>query len=160
MAVDAGPAPAFRAAWAGGPYAGRETSARMSATHQGVAVPHLTVDYSAQLTDTFDGKALGRDLHRVIEKVVGAQVAGCKTVLRRIDQSVIADGDEDVDMVHVDVAIHAGRTPDAKAELASAALGVLKERLSARPGRRLHLSAHVSELDPATYVSCKLSAAA
>ncbi|MBU7599401.1 isomerase [Streptomyces sp. P38-E01] len=123
-------------------------------------MPHLTVDYSAPLTGTFDSRALGRDLHRITEKAVGAQVAGCKTVLRPIQDGVIADGDEDVDMVHVDVAIHAGRTREAKAELAAGVLALLKERLAAGPGRRLHLSAHVSELDPATYVSHKLQASA
>lgn len=120
-------------------------------------MPHLTVDYSKPLTDTFDRQALGRDLHSVIEKVVGAQVAGCKTRFRQIEESVIADGGQSaaIDMVHVDVAIHAGRTADAKAELASAVLTLMKERLTGVPGRELHLSAHVSELDPATYVAFK-----
>lgn len=123
-------------------------------------MPNLTVDYSAPLGGTFDAKALGRDLHRITEKSVGAQVAGCKTLFRPIDLIVTGDGEEDVDMVHVDVAMLAGRTPDAKAELSSAVLALLKERLSARPGRRLHLSAHVSELDPATYVAHKIPATA
>ena len=123
-------------------------------------MPHLTVDYSAPLSGTFDAKALGRDLHRITEKSVGAQVAGCKTLFRPVELLVTGDAEEDVDTVHVDVAIHAGRTPDAKAELSSAVLTLLKGRLSARPDRRLHLSAHVSELDPATYVAYKTPAAA
>lgn len=116
---------------------------------------HLTVDYSAPLAATFDPQALGRDLHSLTEKTVGAQVAGCKTRFRQIEESVISDGEEDIDMVHVDVAIHAGRTADAKAELASAVMALMKERLTGALGRQLHLSAHVSELDPAAYVAFK-----
>lgn len=122
-------------------------------------MPHLTVDYSAPLAPTFDRQALGRDLHSVTKKTVGAQIAGCKTRFRQIEESVIGDGAEDIDMVHVNVAIHAGRTADAKAELASAVLALMKERLAAVPGRELHLSAHVSELDPAAYVAFKQSPA-
>ncbi|MBB1255969.1 isomerase [Streptomyces sp. OF3] len=119
-------------------------------------MPNLTVDYSEPLAGTFDATALGRDLHIAVEKTVGSSPSACRTHFRRIEQSVIGEGGElgdSTDVAHIEVALFAGRTTEAKAELASAVLALAKERVTTLPGRRLRLSVHISELDQATYLT-------
>ncbi|UGY91021.1 5-carboxymethyl-2-hydroxymuconate Delta-isomerase [Streptomyces gobiensis] len=117
-------------------------------------MPHITVDYAAPLAYTFDRHAFGRELHSVIEKTIDASAAACRTRFRRIEECVIADGAEDIDMVHIEVAIHAGRSPEAKAGLAEAVMELARAQLPAA-GRQLHTSVHITDLDPRAYVAHK-----
>lgn len=121
-------------------------------------MPHITVDYSAPLAATFDRREFGPELHAVIEKTIDTTVAGCTTRFRRVEESVIADGAGSAahtDMVHIEVAILSGRTPEAKAELTEMVMELAKARIPALTGRRLHISVHVTDLDRDAYLAHK-----
>ncbi|MBW1604535.1 isomerase [Streptomyces sp. JJ66] len=116
-------------------------------------MPQITIDYAAPLAASFDRHAFGLELHAITECTIGASVAACKTRFRRIEESVIADGDGSVDMVHIEVAVLSGRTQDAKTELARAVLDLARDRVRPAPGRRLDLSVHIADMDRQVYVA-------
>ncbi|MCZ7413957.1 MULTISPECIES: 5-carboxymethyl-2-hydroxymuconate Delta-isomerase [unclassified Streptomyces] len=116
-------------------------------------MPQITVDYAAPLAATFDRPSFGRELHSVTEETVGASVAACKTRFRPVEECVIAGGDTDVDMVHIEVAVLSGRTQEAKTELARAVLDLARKWVAPLPGRRLDLSVHIADLDRQAYVA-------
>ncbi|MEE1928624.1 isomerase [Streptomyces sp. TRM 70351] len=116
-------------------------------------MPQITVDYAAPLAAAFDRHAFALALHTVTEQTIGASVAACKTRFRRIEECVIAEGEERVDMIHIEVAVHSGRTQEAKTELARAVCEMARTRLHAAPGRRLDVSVHVGEMDRQAYAA-------
>ncbi|WP_340561979.1 5-carboxymethyl-2-hydroxymuconate Delta-isomerase [Streptomyces sp. GSL17-111] len=116
-------------------------------------MPQITVDYAAPLAAAFDRAAFGKELHAVTEDAIGASVAACKTRFRRIEECVIADGDGEVDMVHIEVAVLSGRTQEAKTELARSVMDLARKRIGPAAGRRLDLSVHITDMDRQAYVA-------
>ncbi|OEV02429.1 5-carboxymethyl-2-hydroxymuconate Delta-isomerase [Streptomyces oceani] len=116
-------------------------------------MPHITVDYSDVLADTFDRRGFGRALHPLIAQTVEGTPHTCKTQFRRADECVIADGESDIAMVHVQVALLSGRTPEIKEGLSRAVLQLLRSYVGTAPGRALHTSVDVTDLDRGCYSS-------
>lgn len=123
-------------------------------------MPHITVDYSDILAETFDRRGFGLALHPLLARTVEGSTTGCKTRFRRIDDCVIADGSEDIAMVHVEVALLSGRTREAKAELSRQVLGLVRDFVKPAPGLSLHTSVDVSDLDRGCYASSRERATA
>jgi len=118
-------------------------------------MPHITVDYSDTLAENFDRRGFGLALHPLLARTVEGTTTGCKTRFRRIDDCVIADGSEDIAMVHIEVALLSGRTREAKAELSRQVLGLVRDFVKPAPGLALHASVDVSDLDRVCYASSR-----
>ncbi|MFF8590234.1 5-carboxymethyl-2-hydroxymuconate Delta-isomerase [Streptomyces sp. NPDC015220] len=111
-------------------------------------MPQITVDYSAELADDFDRPGFARALHAATVEIAAASSAACKTQFRRTEDSVVGEDSEGQAIVHVHIALLAGRTEETKAELTEAALGLLRRYVKPGAGVALHASAVVSDLDP------------
>ncbi|MEU6483818.1 isomerase [Streptomyces sp. NPDC046887] len=110
-------------------------------------MPQITVDYSATLEEDFDRRGYALALHPVVVETAGARLPACKTRTRRSEQTVIADGGAEEPLIHITVALVAGRTEEAKAALAEAAVALTADFL--KPGLPpVHISAEVRDLDP------------
>jgi len=116
-------------------------------------MPHITVDYSDALADTFDRRGFGLALHPLLARTVEGSVKGCMTRFRQIEECVIADGGHEAAMLHVEVALLSGRTPEAKAELSRAVLGLARDHVKPTPGLTLHTSVDVCDLARGSYAS-------
>ncbi|MFD8209094.1 5-carboxymethyl-2-hydroxymuconate Delta-isomerase [Streptomyces sp. NPDC059695] len=104
-------------------------------------MPQITVDYSAPL----DRRGFARALHPLVVETVDATLGACKTRFREVEELVVGDGATDDVIVHVEIALLAGRTDEAKARLADAVLDLLPAHLKATEGVRL--SVEVRDLD-------------
>ncbi|MFE7514005.1 5-carboxymethyl-2-hydroxymuconate Delta-isomerase [Streptomyces sp. NPDC057540] len=104
-------------------------------------MPQITVDYSAPL----DRRGFARALHPLVVETVDATLAACKTRFREVEELVVGDGATDDVIVHVEIALLAGRTDEAKARLADAVLDLLPAHLKATEGVRL--SVEIRDLD-------------
>ncbi|MHB9754128.1 5-carboxymethyl-2-hydroxymuconate Delta-isomerase [Streptomyces sp. BYX5S] len=107
-------------------------------------MPQITVDHSAELDDRLDREGLAASVHQAAVDTVAARVAACKTRFRRVGVTVVGDGPAAV--VHVEVALLAGRTEEAKVALAEAILAALPHHIKEPAG--VHLSAEVRDLTP------------
>jgi len=105
-------------------------------------MPQITVDYSAPL----DRRGFALALHPVVVETVGASLGACKTRFREVEELVVGDGGTDDAIVHVDIALLAGRTAEAKARLARAVLELVPRHL--KSGEGVQISAEVRDLDP------------
>lgn len=91
-------------------------------------MPHLTIDYSAQLADVFDRAAFIRELHLLVLEETGS-TGVCKTLLRPAG-TYVGDGARDEGtFVHVEVGLRAGRPEALKGHLASSILALLDKHL-------------------------------
>lgn len=111
-------------------------------------MPQITVDYSAELDDTFDRPGFAGALHPLIAETVTTKIAACKTRFRRVEETVVADAPGGDALVHVDISLLAGRTPEVKARLTESVLELLAAHLRQAAGLTLHLSVEARDLDP------------
>lgn len=115
-------------------------------------MPHITVDYSESLTEHFDRRGFGMDLHPLVARTVEGSVTGCRTRFQALDDCVIADGADDVAMVHVEVSLLSGRTPDVKSELSRAVLGLVRDYVKPA-GLTVHFSVDIRDLARGCYTN-------
>ncbi|MFF5972432.1 5-carboxymethyl-2-hydroxymuconate Delta-isomerase [Streptomyces sp. NPDC012769] len=105
-------------------------------------MPQITVDYSAPL----DRRGFALALHPLVVETVDASLDACKTRFREVEELVVGDGATDDAVVHVEIALLAGRTDEAKARLARAVIDLVPAHLKEQDGVRI--SAEVRDLDP------------
>jgi 5-carboxymethyl-2-hydroxymuconate isomerase len=89
-------------------------------------VPHLVLEYTANVTQEVDWSALFSRLHRAVA-AAGAPLAGCKSRAVRHEDYFVADGRPGGAFVHLTVGLLSGRTDEAKAAIAGACLQLLVE---------------------------------
>jgi 5-carboxymethyl-2-hydroxymuconate isomerase len=114
-------------------------------------MPQITVDYSDALDAFFDCRGFALALHPLTADIIGTTVEACKTRFRRAEETVIADGEPGHALLHIEFAILAGRTPEAKAELSEAVVALGRELTAAgaASGLTVHVSVDVTDLTPA-----------
>ncbi|QNS06613.1 5-carboxymethyl-2-hydroxymuconate Delta-isomerase [Streptomyces xanthii] len=110
-------------------------------------MPLITVDHSAGLDERLDHDGLAGAVHQACVDKVAARIPACKTTFRSAGENVVGDGAEPVQVLHVEIALLAGRTEEAKAALAETVLGLLPAHIQDPAG--VHLSVEVRDLDPA-----------
>lgn len=111
-------------------------------------MPHITVEYSANLEKDVDIRALVHAIHQAALASGVFEVGAVRTRAERRDVYEIADGDPDNAFVHVDLNIAPGRNIDARKRVADAILDVVRDSTQvvfARSG--LAISVEVREID-------------
>ncbi|WP_377271722.1 5-carboxymethyl-2-hydroxymuconate Delta-isomerase [Peterkaempfera sp. SMS 1(5)a] len=111
-------------------------------------MPQITVDYSDQLADVLDRRAFALELHPLTAGIISTGVDRCKTRFRRVE-TVVADGAPGHAVVHVEVAILAGRTAETVKELSRAVLELLDKHTASATGMVVHTSVEVRDLTAA-----------
>jgi 5-carboxymethyl-2-hydroxymuconate isomerase len=115
-------------------------------------MPHIRVEYDEKVAGVFDRRGFAQGVHSALAEIVGGRAGGCKTRFLPLAETFVADGSDAYAMVHVEIGILSGRTPEAKRELGEAVLGLLRKNVGATPGAELQLSVDVVDLDRETYV--------
>lgn len=109
-------------------------------------MPHITVDYSAQLDGVFDRQAFVGELHPMVLEGSGS-TGVCKTFFRRATETYVGQGGGGrVAFLHVDIGLLPGRPDEAKARLSEDVLALLGKHLPADDGCEVVASAEVRDL--------------
>ncbi len=112
-------------------------------------MPHLIVEYSANLEADIVPLALAKALHAAALETGVFPIGGLRTRLARRDVYVIGDGHADNCFVHVQARIGAGRPPEVRAVAASLIFArlqaVMADVFAIRP---LGLTLEIVEIDP------------
>lgn len=109
-------------------------------------MPQITVEYSDSLAAVFDHREFALALHPLVVAITGARPEGCKTRFRRLGEAVIGDGSADHAIVHMEIALLSGRSPQVRHELGRAALALLDDHLTPEPGLRVQTSIEVRDM--------------
>ncbi|MEU0298496.1 5-carboxymethyl-2-hydroxymuconate Delta-isomerase [Streptomyces sp. NPDC006175] len=110
-------------------------------------MPQITVDYSAELDESFDRRGFALALHPLVAETVSTKVPACKTRFHRAEDFVAGDAAAGDCVVNVSIAMLPGRTPEIKAQLTEAVLKLLSGHLKPVDGLTVHASAEVRDLD-------------
>ena len=112
-------------------------------------MPHLIVEYSANLEDAVDIPRLVGAIHAAALETGMFPIGGIRTRAERRDIYQVADGHPDNAFVHVQARIGAGRTPDVRQKAAEHIFAVVKaETAKAFASRPLGLTFEIVEIDP------------
>ncbi|WP_327359351.1 5-carboxymethyl-2-hydroxymuconate Delta-isomerase [Streptomyces sp. NBC_01304] len=109
-------------------------------------MPQITVDYPDTLADAFDRRGFARALHPLVVELADAKLDTCKSRFRRTEDNVAGGADRGHAVVHIEIGLLAGRTPEVKATLTGAVLELVAKYLD-DSAEQLHLSAEVRDLD-------------
>jgi 5-carboxymethyl-2-hydroxymuconate isomerase len=111
-------------------------------------MPHIIVEYSANLEKDLDIRALIHAVHQAALASGVFELGAVRTRAERRDVYEIADGDPDNAFIHVDLNIAPGRNVDARKRVADAILSVVRDStrtVFARSG--LAISVEIREID-------------
>jgi 5-carboxymethyl-2-hydroxymuconate isomerase len=114
------------------------------------AMPHLTLEYSANLPPEVASVDLLHRLHGTLDRVAGVRVGNCKSRARAVSPFVVGDREPDGAFVHLDVRLMEGRPIEVRQALGDALLALLVEAYGAdRAG--LQVTVEIGEIARQTY---------
>jgi 5-carboxymethyl-2-hydroxymuconate isomerase len=90
-------------------------------------MPHLVLEYTANLPREVAGPDLFRRLHRVLAEAGGIDIGNCKSRSVELDRYLAGDAADPGSFVHLGVAILEGRPAELKAELGRLLLEAVAE---------------------------------
>ena len=112
-------------------------------------MPHLIVEYSANLERDIDIHELVAALHAAALETGVFPIGGIRTRAARRDVYAIADSHPDNSFIHVQARIGAGRSPEVRLKAAAHIFGTLKsETARVFAERPLGLTFEIVEIDP------------
>jgi 5-carboxymethyl-2-hydroxymuconate isomerase len=118
-----------------------------------MAMPHIIVEYSANLDSQIDVAKLVHDIHQAALASGVFEIGAVRTRAARRDIFEIADGDPDNAFIHVQLRVAQGRDAATRRRVAQAILETVTATTSnvfRRSG--LGLSVEIGEIDAATSV--------
>jgi 5-carboxymethyl-2-hydroxymuconate isomerase len=111
-------------------------------------VPHIVVEYSANLDEAISLQELVRDVHAAVLATGIFKLGAVRTRAARRDLYVIANGDPQNAFINVVARIARGRPADKRRALAEAIMAALDAKTAAlADARGLALSVYVEEID-------------
>jgi 5-carboxymethyl-2-hydroxymuconate isomerase len=111
-------------------------------------VPHIVVEYSANLEEVLPIAKLVADVHGAVLATGTFKLGAVRTRAARRDIYAIADSDPDNAFVNVIARVASGRPLEKRRGVAEAIMGVLeKETAALIASRGLALSVYVEEID-------------
>jgi 5-carboxymethyl-2-hydroxymuconate isomerase len=112
-------------------------------------MPHLIIEYSANLDTDLAMPALAVALHAAALETGVFPIGGCRTRLARRDTYVIGDGHPDNRFIHVQARIGSGRPPEVRQRAAEHVFARLKlETAEVFARAPLGLTLEIVEIDP------------
>jgi 5-carboxymethyl-2-hydroxymuconate isomerase len=112
-------------------------------------MPHLILEYSANLDADLDLRALASALHETALSTGVFPIGGCRTRIARREVYVIGDGHPENRFIHLQARIGAGRSPEVRQQVAEtifAALTAFTADIFAQ--KPLGLTFEIVEIDP------------
>ena len=116
-------------------------------------MPHLVLEYSANVPDEPDFDRALRRLHEAMTTVGPFDLANVKSRVVRHERFRVEDGSPDRAFVHLTVSVLAGREARVLRETGDALLAVLRECFPrARAERRCDFTVELREMRPELYL--------
>lgn len=114
-------------------------------------MPHVIVEYSANLDGSLDVQRLVDSLHQVVVDSGVAEISAIRTRAKRRDVFRVADGDPRNAFVHVTMRLRIGRSDEVRTKLADALLTAADKNLQrAYATHTIALAVEMEEIDNIT----------
>jgi 5-carboxymethyl-2-hydroxymuconate isomerase len=116
-------------------------------------MPHLCLEYTANVPQKIDFDTLFSELHHTLSDVGRIDIGNCKGRAVRLENYYVADGKADVAFVHLEVRLFAGRPDELKQQIAAALMNVLKAHFAQTgAGPAVQFSLEMRDVHQPTYL--------
>lgn len=115
-------------------------------------MPHLTLEYTANLEDRAPDAQLLLSLHGLLKDVAGIKIENCKSRWRRVDNWVAGTGEEESAFVHLNLRFLEGRRLNLQQAVGAGAIDILRTHFTPVPiGLDLQITVEIEEIRKSTY---------
>lgn len=114
-------------------------------------MPHLSLEYSANLSAEIAGEELLHELHSALERIAGIRIANCKSRVRAASLFLVGRGEEEGAFVHLEVRFLEGRSTEVREAVGARLLEILVEAYGAGRRKDLQITVEVIEIERAAY---------
>jgi 5-carboxymethyl-2-hydroxymuconate isomerase len=89
-------------------------------------MPHIVLEYSANLSELPDFRALFDDVHQALHRLGGIKIENCKSRARVAEHCYIGDGNPDNAFIHLDIEFVKGRSAEVRQAIGRECLDLVK----------------------------------
>lgn len=115
-------------------------------------MPHLTLEYTANLQERAPDPDLLLSLHRLLESFAGIKIGNCKSRWRMVEEWLVGDRKGESAFVHLDLRFLEGRPLSVKQAVGAGAMELLRAHFApASKGLDLQITVEVGDIRKATY---------
>jgi 5-carboxymethyl-2-hydroxymuconate isomerase len=116
-------------------------------------MPHLTLEYTANVAPATDLRRLFSRLHHVLAGVGGISIANFKSRAIRLDDYHVGDGSAENAFVHLEIRLLEGRAAELKRDIGRQSLRLLHEHFApAAEALALQITVDFRDIAPQTYL--------
>ena len=116
-------------------------------------MPHLILQQSKNVKNP-ESKVFFAAAHKLLTEKLPTKLSSCKSRLLIADDFLVADGNQDLGFVHLEVAVLAGRTDELLSQVSRELHALLLEHLAAdNSGLTLKISVEVRNLSQHYYMA-------
>ena len=115
-------------------------------------MPHLTLEYTANLDEWANDPDLLRSLHRLLHSAAGIKIENCKSRWRMVEEWVVGEGVGESAFLHLDLRFLEGRPLSTKEAVGSGALDLIKKHFASTPEELgLQITVEIQDIKKETY---------
>jgi len=115
-------------------------------------MPHLTLEYTSNLSGTPPTPELLLTAHGILHAVAGINPGNCKSRWREVGEWAVGFGDEPSAFVHLQIRFLEGRPLEVQQAVGEGILDLLKDHfLPGPPGLDVQITVDIQEIRKATY---------
>jgi len=115
-------------------------------------VPHVTIEYSSNVTQDIDGKLLLSEVSSIVSAAGEITAGNFKSRLLRRDEYHVGEGSGRDAFVHVEIGVFSGKPSEVKRRIGEDCLDYLEEYFSEAAGElSLQITVEIREIDEGGY---------
>lgn len=109
-------------------------------------MPHVTLEYSANLPELAAYAPLFSEIHAVLQDIGGIKLANCKSRARKAEPFHIGDGDSAHAFIHLNIEFVEGRSAQLKQAIGNECLALLKRHYQAQLNDELQITVNIVDI--------------
>jgi 5-carboxymethyl-2-hydroxymuconate isomerase len=110
-------------------------------------MPHIILEYSANLHELPSFNALFADIHQVLNREGGIKLENCKSRARIANDYYIADGHPKHAFIHLSIEFVKGRTREIKQAIGQECLKLVKDYYQAQISDHLQITVLIDDIE-------------
>lgn len=109
-------------------------------------MPHIVLEYSENLPQLPDFRALFDDIHQALNRIGGIRIENCKSRARMASHCYIGDGSADNAFIHLHIEFVEGRSAEVKQAIGNECLELVKRYYHLHLSERLQITLKIEDI--------------
>ena len=110
-------------------------------------MPHIILEYSANLPELPDFRALFDDIHQALNRIGGIRLENCKSRARVAEHFYVGDGNPDNAFIHLNIEFVEGRSDQIRQSIGRECLELVKRYYHLHLSDALQITVRVEDIE-------------